>query len=239
MAMTFRELTWMPSGTTRSAPGSSCGAGVPRRDARLGRQAVMRGDRDAAGKRINNLVLRCMRVARCSANRATGVIFSGQVQEPMSSSVVVSQSGRDVPSPARAEAREGWVQRRVALAWYLLVLNCLTYSPGGLLHLPSAGGKAITQGALYAALFVALTVNRRIILRPNVFLCLVSLLILGALITIIATPVLRYCVPDIQADDFHRRPLAAYTLVESTRPAARPLPPESAIGGARHRAGSA
>ena len=103
----------------------------------------------------------------------------------MSSSVVVSQSGRDVPSPARAEAREGWVQRRVALAWYLLVLNCLTYSPGGLLHLPSAGGKAITQGALYAALFVALTVNRRIILRPNVFLCLVSLLILGALITII------------------------------------------------------
>jgi len=73
----------------------------------------------------------------------------------------------------------------VALAWYLLVLNCLTYSPGGLLHLPSAGGKAITQGALYAALFVALTVNRRIILRPNVFLCLVSLLILGALITII------------------------------------------------------
>jgi hypothetical protein len=103
----------------------------------------------------------------------------------MSSSVVVSQSGRDVPSLARAEAREGWVQRRVALVWYLLVLNCLTYSPGGLLHLPSAGGKAITQGALYAALFVALTVNRRIILRPNVFLCLVSLLILGALITII------------------------------------------------------
>ena len=103
----------------------------------------------------------------------------------MSSSVAVSQAGRDVPSRAQADAREGWVQRRVALAWYLLVLNCLTYSPGGLLHLPSAGGKAITQGSLYAALFVALTVNRRIILRPNVFLSLVSLLILGALITII------------------------------------------------------
>jgi hypothetical protein len=103
----------------------------------------------------------------------------------MSSSVAVSQSGRDVPSLARTTARAGWVQRRVALAWYLLVLNCLTYSPGGLLHLPSAGGKAITQGSLYAALFVALSVNRRIILRPNVFLCLVSLLILGTLITII------------------------------------------------------
>lgn len=103
----------------------------------------------------------------------------------MSSSVAVSQPSRDVPSLARVDAREVWVQRRVALTWYLLVLNCLTYSPGGLLHLPSAGGKAITQGALYAALFAALSVNRRIILRPNVFLCLVSLLILGTLITII------------------------------------------------------
>jgi O-Antigen ligase len=103
----------------------------------------------------------------------------------MSSSVAVFQPRRDVPSLARTEIREGWVLRRVALAWYLLVLNCLTYSPGGLLHLPSAAGKAITQGALYVALFVALTVNRKIILRPNVFLGLVSLLILGAFITII------------------------------------------------------
>ena len=86
---------------------------------------------------------------------------------------------------AQANAREKWVQRRVALTWYLMVLNCLTYFPGGLIHLPSAAGKAITQGALYVALFVVLTVNRRIILRPNVFLCLVSLLILGALITIL------------------------------------------------------
>jgi O-Antigen ligase len=101
----------------------------------------------------------------------------------MSSFVAVPQSRRDVPSQARAEARERWVQRRVAIAWYLLVLNCLTFTEGGLLHLPSAAGKAITQGALYAALLVALTVNRRIILRPNVFLCLVSLLILGTIIT--------------------------------------------------------
>lgn len=101
----------------------------------------------------------------------------------MSSSVAVSRPRRDVPSLARPDVRERWVQRRVALTWYLLVLNCLTYSSGGILHLPSAVGKSITQGALYAALFVALTVNRRIILRPNVFLCLVSPLVLGALIT--------------------------------------------------------
>lgn len=103
----------------------------------------------------------------------------------MRSSVAVSQPRRDITSTARADARERWAQRRVALAWYLLVLNCLTYFPGGLVHLPSAVGKGITQGALYVALFVLLTVNRRIILRPNVFLCLVSLLILGALITIL------------------------------------------------------
>src|SRR6476661_1624684 len=103
----------------------------------------------------------------------------------MRSSIAVSQPRRDITSAARADARERWAQRRVALAWYLLVLNCLTYFPGGLVHLPSAVGKGITQGALYVALFVLLTVNRRIILRPNVFLCLVSLLIVGALITIL------------------------------------------------------
>jgi len=103
----------------------------------------------------------------------------------MRSSIAVSQPRSDITSTARADARERWAQRRVALAWYLLVLNCLTYFPGGLVHLPSAVGKGITQGALYVALFVLLTVNRRIILRPNVFLCLVSLLIVGALITIL------------------------------------------------------
>src|SRR5579863_9068696 len=106
----------------------------------------------------------------------------------MSSSVAAPQSRRGIPAASRAGARErneSWVQRRVALTWYLLVLNCLTYFPGGLVHVPSALGKAITQGALFVALFVVLTVNRRIILRPNVFLSLVSLLILGALITIL------------------------------------------------------
>jgi O-Antigen ligase len=101
----------------------------------------------------------------------------------MSSSVAVSQLRRGVASLAEAGARERRIQRRVGLVWYLLVLNCLTYFGGGLLHLPSAVGKAITQGALYAALFAALTVNRKLILRPNVFLCLVSLLVLGVVLT--------------------------------------------------------
>lgn len=104
----------------------------------------------------------------------------------MNSSLAAPQLRRDTPPVvAQANAREKWAQRRVALTWYLMIFNCLTYFPGGLIHLPSAAGKALTQGALYVALFVVLTVNRRIILRPNVFLCLVSLLILGALITIL------------------------------------------------------
>jgi len=69
----------------------------------------------------------------------------------------------------------------VGIAWGLLVLNTLTYS-GAIVHIPSAAGKAIQQGALPLALIIALTVNRRVIVRPNVFLCLVSLLVAEALL---------------------------------------------------------
>jgi hypothetical protein len=83
---------------------------------------------------------------------------------------------------APAEAYERSVRRRVGIAWGLLVLNALTYY-GSVVHIPSAAGKAITQGALPLALIVALTVNRRLIVRPNMFLCLASLLVIEALIT--------------------------------------------------------
>lgn len=89
---------------------------------------------------------------------------------------------RGVPLPTPAEARERSIRRRVGITWALLLLNTLTYY-GSLVHLPSAGGKAITQGALPVALILALTLNRRIVVRPNVFLCLVSLLVIEAVIT--------------------------------------------------------
>ncbi len=102
----------------------------------------------------------------------------------MSSSVAVFRPRLSVRPLASADARERWVQRRVGIAWGLLVLNVLTFDPGGsFLPIPSAVGKAITQGALPAALFVALTVNRKLVVRPNVFLCLVSLLVLEAILT--------------------------------------------------------
>jgi len=96
-----------------------------------------------------------------------------------------ARAPRPVPPPMTpAAVRERLINRRVALAWCLLILNVLTYY-GTLVHVPSAFGKLITQGALPAALLVALTANRRLIIRPNVFLCLVTLLIVEALITVL------------------------------------------------------
>jgi hypothetical protein len=99
----------------------------------------------------------------------------------MSSSIAFGFRRRAVPLTS-AEASERSIKRRVGLAWGLIVLNVLTYE-GSLVHIPSLVGKLITQGALLAGLLVALSVNRRIIVRPNVFLCLVSLLAIEAMVT--------------------------------------------------------
>jgi hypothetical protein len=83
-----------------------------------------------------------------------------------------------------AEAQERWSRHMVGAAWGLLLLNALTFYPGSsVLHIPSIAGKLITQGALQGALLAALIVNRRLVLRPNVFLCLTSLLVIVALVT--------------------------------------------------------
>jgi hypothetical protein len=100
----------------------------------------------------------------------------------MNSSVVAFRSRRAVPALGPAETRERSIRRRVGLAWGLLVLNALTYY-GSVLPIPHAAGKIVTQGALPVALLVALTVNRKVIVRPNVFLCLVTLLVIEAVVT--------------------------------------------------------
>jgi hypothetical protein len=77
----------------------------------------------------------------------------------------------------------------VALALGLLVLNVVTFYPRTwsgqplLLPIPSTAGKLMTQGALPVALLLALSVNRRLVIRPSVFLCLVSLFFIEALMT--------------------------------------------------------
>jgi O-Antigen ligase len=78
--------------------------------------------------------------------------------------------------------RERLVRRRLAIAWGLLVLNVMNYA-GLIVHVPSVVGKLITQAALTVAVLVLLSVNRRIIVRPSLFLGLVTLLPLEAVVT--------------------------------------------------------
>jgi hypothetical protein len=100
----------------------------------------------------------------------------------VSTSVAALRPGRGVPLP-EAEARERSVRRRVGIVWGLLVLNVVGYT-GALVHIPGAIGKGLTQGALPVAILVALTINRRIVVRPNLFLCLVLLLAAEAFVTV-------------------------------------------------------
>lgn len=93
----------------------------------------------------------------------------------------------DVAPLSTAEERAHSARRKVAVAWGLLYFNTLTYLPGGLIPLPSTIGKALAQAALPVAIMVALTANPKIRLRPNVFLCLLGLLVVDTLITCTAT----------------------------------------------------
>jgi hypothetical protein len=101
----------------------------------------------------------------------------------MSSSVTALRRHRGAVPVDPAEARDRSVRRRVSAAWGLLFLNTLTFVPGGILHIPSHVGKGLAQGALPLALLVALTVNPKVKVRPNVFLCLVCLLVVDTVIT--------------------------------------------------------
>ena len=102
----------------------------------------------------------------------------------MASLVVALRRPRPARFVASAEARERWVRRRVAATWALVVLNVLTFNPGqSVIPIPSIVGKGITQGALPLALLLALTVNRPVLIRPNVFLSLMTLLALAAIVT--------------------------------------------------------
>jgi hypothetical protein len=90
-----------------------------------------------------------------------------------------------------AVTHERSVRWRIGLAWGFLVLNVLTFYSTTwdgqplLLPIPSVLGKLVAQSALPAALLVALTVNRRLVIRPNAFLCLLILMFVEALLTLI------------------------------------------------------
>ena len=110
----------------------------------------------------------------------------------MSTSISVLRPGRLRQARAASRVlqdRERWARSRVAIIWALLFMNALTFYPGiSFVHIPSALGKLVTQGSLAVAFFMALAVNRRRLLRPNVFLCLASLIAIEALITCLSLP---------------------------------------------------
>jgi hypothetical protein len=89
---------------------------------------------------------------------------------------------RFAPLPA-AVAAERRARRYVVAAWFLLVLNVMTFYPKTwsgqplILPIPSTIGKLVTQGSLPLALLVALAVNRRKLVRPSVFLGLYALIV--------------------------------------------------------------
>jgi hypothetical protein len=95
---------------------------------------------------------------------------------------------RRLASQDWAEARDRSVRRWVGAAWALLFWNTLTFTTGSVLPIPSHVGKAIAQGTLPLAFLIALAVNPRVRLRPNVFLCLLGLLILDTVITCVTAP---------------------------------------------------
>jgi hypothetical protein len=99
---------------------------------------------------------------------------------PTAATIRPSHAARSI-----APQDERQVLRRVALAWGLLVVNMATWFAGlSGLHLPNFVGKGITQGSLPLALLVALSANRKLMVRPNMFLCLVGLLVLDTILTI-------------------------------------------------------
>lgn len=90
------------------------------------------------------------------------------------------------------ESAERSVRRRVTVIWALLFLNVLEYT--GLptvVPIPSTIAKVITQSALGVCLLLALTVNRRFVIRPNILLVLASLLAASSLMISVRSEVSR------------------------------------------------
>jgi hypothetical protein len=101
----------------------------------------------------------------------------------MSSSLVAFRPRHHVRLLASTGLQEHWVRRRVAIAWGLLMLNVLTFDPGqSVLGIPSTVGKGITQAALTASLLLVLSVNPKLRFRPNIFLLLMTVLVVGTIL---------------------------------------------------------
>jgi hypothetical protein len=109
----------------------------------------------------------------------------------MAASLVTTRM-RQLAIPASVETpAERWVRVRVGLVWALLTLNVLTYYSATwsgaplVIPLPSILGKLITQGAMPAALLIAVILNRRLLIYPSFYLCILTLLCVVGFMTMV------------------------------------------------------
>jgi hypothetical protein len=94
-------------------------------------------------------------------------------------------------SPTLARARrlkepvnDQFVRRRIGWIWGLLFFNVLGHANApSLLPITSSTGKILTEGALGVALVIALSINPRALIRPNLFLGLFTILCVTSMVT--------------------------------------------------------
>jgi len=84
---------------------------------------------------------------------------------------------------ARTRLTEARVLKRVRTIWWLLFFNVLGAGTSPVLHIPHRVSQVLTQGALAAAVFLALTVNPRLRVRPNLYLAVFSVLAVTSLMS--------------------------------------------------------
>jgi O-Antigen ligase len=107
------------------------------------------------------------------------------VYQPHTGRRLLRPNARPLASP---EARERSIRRQILIIWVLLLVNVIPFYKGTwnglplIISIPSIVGKGITQGSLPVALALALWVNPKRLIRPNVFLCLLLSLCIAAVI---------------------------------------------------------
>jgi hypothetical protein len=81
-----------------------------------------------------------------------------------------------------AGPNERSMRRRVGWVWGLLFFNVMTYAVAttNLIPLPSQVGKLLPESAVGVALLLILTANKRLLVRPNIYLILVTAMCLCA-----------------------------------------------------------
>ena len=104
------------------------------------------------------------------------------------STIAARRPPRLAPLPSAAAAERA-ARLWVAVTWFLLVLNVMTFfhktwsGEPLIVPIPTAIGKLVTQGSLPLALLIALAVNRRKLIRPSIYLGLLSLLLVEVAIS--------------------------------------------------------